>query len=81
MWKGSEYTHVNVISPDSKSGKCFLLYLYRKTPIQIRPHKENVPLQNIHKNLLGRVLDFESLKPFHTYIDKISKCIQQVKFK
>ena len=43
-------------------------------------HRENITLQNIEKNILGRVLDFESNKKLYTYMNKIAKCIQELKF-
>ena len=52
--------------------------IYHKTSIQEWPHRENVTLQNIEKNILGRVPDFESLKSFHPYINKIATCVQQI---
>ena len=44
-------------------------------------HWENVPLQNIEKNILGVLPGFGSVKPLRTYINKIAKCFKQVKFK
>ena len=43
-------------------------------------HRENITLQNIEKNILGRVPDFESNKTLCTYMNKIAKCIQELKF-
>ena len=54
--------------------------IYHKTPIQQWPHRENETLKKIEKNILGGVPDFESLKTLRTYINKIAKCDQQVKF-
>ena len=54
--------------------------MYHKTLIQEWPHRENVASKNIEKNISGRVPDSKLVKPLHTFINKIAKCVQQVKF-
>ena len=54
--------------------------IYPETSIQEWPHRENVTSKSIEKNILGRLPDSESVKPLLSYINKVAKCVQQVKF-
>ena len=75
---GTKYCSVMSYHPESTSANYFLAYT---TQFSIGcywncskwPHRENVKLQNIDKNVLGIVPDFESLKlQLRTFISPLS---------
>ena len=49
-------------------------------PIFEWKHKENKSLSDLEKNVFGRIPEFESLKPLRSYINKLARSIQKIKF-
>ena len=60
--------------------KCVTDSILKNIPIKDWPHIENKYLEQVGKNVIGRIPNFESLKPLRTFLNALSKKTPQIKF-